>query len=454
MIVRSAKYLKDGEVSAELLEGVLREHAQHLARYKLLRDYYLGKTRVLGRERQPGLPNNKISHAFARYIVTLTVGYLVGQGVGYKAEDSQKEALARVMELYRLCDIGSEDVENARNAAICGKGVEYLCVGEDGRPAAYALSPENAFVVYEDDIRSRPLFGVYISHECDRDGQQGTLRVLTATQDSVSEYLSTKDGLLLLSRRPHFFGGVPMVEYWNDETETGDFEWVMSLIDAYDALQSDRLNDKDQFVDKLLVLTGCTLETDEEGRPPWLQLRMDKALCLPDGDASAQYLSGEMNESGNEILRKSLSDDIHKLSMVPDLSDVSFAGNVSGVAMKYKLMGLEQVTGMKQKWFTEGLKTRLKLFSSYLELRGEEPLDVNRVTALFTRALPENLSETARVVKTARDAGAMSTRTMVEMLHQNGDWDEGMIEREALEAKREAEQKELKKKEEGEWKTA
>ena len=48
----------------------------------------------------------------------------------------------------------------------------------------------------------------------------------------------------------------------------------------------------------------------------------------------------------------------------------------------------------------------------------------------------------------------MSTRTMVEMLHQNGDWDEGMIEREALEAKREAEQKTLKKKEEGEWKTA
>ena len=47
---------------------------------------------------------------------------------------------------------------------------------------------------------------------------------------------------------------------------------------AYDRLQSDRGNDKEQFTDKLLVLTGCTMDTDEEGRPPWLQLRLDKAL--------------------------------------------------------------------------------------------------------------------------------------------------------------------------------
>ena len=110
-----------------------------------------------------------------------------------------------------------------------------------------------------------------------------------------------------------------------------------------DLLQSDRVNDKQQAAEKLLVLTGCALDTDEQGRPPWLQLRMDKALCLPDGDAKAEYLSGHMDESGNEILRASLAQDIHKLSLVPDLSEKSFAGNLSGIALKYRLLGLEQL---------------------------------------------------------------------------------------------------------------
>ena len=440
MIVRNRKFLVEGEVTGELLDGVVKEHMVATGRYKRLKEYYLGKTDILRRARAPGLPNNRVSHAFARYIVTITAGYLVGQGIGYRADEAGREALERVMEAYRKGDISAVDIENARNAAIYGRGIEYIVPSDDREwPAAYALSPESAFVVYEDDVRHRPLFGMYLTRETDAAGQQGALRALVAGERDISEFAQEKDGFMLIRRYPHFFSGVPMVEYWNDENEKGDFEWVMSLMDAYDALQSDRLNDKDQFADKLLVLTGCTLETDEEGRPPWLQLRMDKALCLPDGEAKASYLSSEMDEKGNEILRKSLSDDIHKLSLVPDLSDVSFAGNVSGVAMKYKLLGLEQLTGMKQRWFTEGLKARLKLFADYMALRGGDRLDVSSVSPVFTRALPENLSETADMVRAAREAGAMSTRTMVEMLHSGEDWDEGMIERETREAKLEKE---------------
>ena len=405
------------------LTDILTEHAEGGERRRKLRNYYMGKNAVLSRVRPAGLPNNKTAHAFARYIVTVTGGYLIGSGITYKAPEEDRAALAELMKLYREADIPSVDVENARNAAIFGKGVELIIVPEDGfLPRAYALSPENAFVVYEDDIRHRPLMGVYVGGSRD-----GVTKVMTFTDSTVSEYVSDKGKLTLVSEKPHYFGRVPMVEYWNDENEKGDFEWVLPLIDAYDSLQSDRLNDKDQFADKLLVLTGCTLDTDENGRPPWLQLRMDKALCLPDENADARYLSGEMNESGNEILRESLEKDIHKLSMVPDLSDVSFAGNVSGVAMKYKLMGLEQLTNMKQKWFTEGLLERMRVIGGYLRLRGGNEPDTRRVSVTYNRALPENLTETASVIRTAREAGAVSTRTMVEMLHGGGDWDEKQI---------------------------
>ena len=80
-----------------------------------------------------------------------------------------------------------------------------------------------------------------------------------------------------------------------------------------------------------------------------------------------------------------LKEDIHKFSFVPDLSDKQFAQNLSGVAMRYKLMGLERMASVKERWFREGLRTRLEIYARILTLSGETALDASRVKAVFTR---------------------------------------------------------------------
>lgn len=194
-----------------------------------------------------------------------------------------------------------------------------------------------------------------------------------------------------------------MVEYWNGEDERGDFEGVMTLIDAYDRLQSDRVNDKSQFVDALLLLYGCTMETDERGRTPGQQLREDKLLALPDADAHAEWLCKQLDEADTEVLKRALAQDIHKLSLVPDLSDERFGGNESGVAMRYKLLGLEQLTRIKERWFREALRQRARLFSEFLALKGGPRLDVERLRMAFTRSLPVNSLEEAQTLQALKD---------------------------------------------------
>lgn len=157
---------------------------------------------------------------------------------------------------------------------------------------------------------------------------------------------------------------MPLTEYWNNACERGDFERVLPLIDAYDLLQSDRVNDKQQFADALLVLTGVmglTAPEDGDGRTPGERLRQDKTLALPDSTARVEWLTKETHESDADVLRRALSEDIHKFSMVPDLTDEQFAANASGVAMRYKLLGLEQLTGVKERYFREGLRCRVRL---------------------------------------------------------------------------------------------
>lgn len=431
MISRSREYLDDmGMPPIDMLRSVIYEHQVDMERMMKLKRAYDGNTEILRRQRRDGLPNNRIAHPYARYITAIATGYLIGQPVAYTMTDDN-ETLQAILDLFKRGSEAAENVEIARDQSIYGKGVEYVHIDED-MPHVTAIDPRNAFVVYSDTYDMEPLFGVYYIPKRKSDGSPDGWRVWVMSVRQIARYegMSIDDISSPAEVTDHYFGGVPLVEYWNDDNERGDFEWVLPLIDAYDKLQSDRVNDKEQFVDRLLVLTGAVLEEDEKGRAPMQQLREDHALQLPDSQSKAEYLTSEMHESDVEVLRAAIVSDIHKLSMIPDMSDQEFASNASGVAMRYKMMAFEQIIRIKERWFTEGLRTRLKLLINYLNLRGSAALDVSDIKITFTHALPANLQENAQIVQLAMASGAASLETAVKMLHSGDEWTNDDIDKE------------------------
>ena len=370
------------------------------ARLAKLHEYYVGLSSITKRLRTIGLPNNRLMHGYPAYIATMTSGYLIGDPVQYSSDDEQ--ALQAVQDAYSAADVGSIDAEIALNQAIYGRGVELVYADSQARPRTTALDPQNAFVVYADDAEGLPLFGVHRLTAVDSSGEVSTKRYTVYTPTDVVEYNVVKGYLgSETARSAHNFPYVPMVEYWNNSAQTGDFEGVISLIDAYDVLQSDRVNDKEQFADALLVLTGVVGFDAPEGdtRTAAQRLKQEGTLSLPDPQAKAEYLIKQMSESDTEILKDAIKSDIHKFSHVPDMTDEQFAGNSSGVAMKYKLLGLEQLTKIKERWFREGLRWRLRLFASFLSLKGKPALDADSVQMMFRRSLPVNDLEIAQMVQ-------------------------------------------------------
>lgn len=385
--------------------SLVAEHAGELSRLHTLRDYYEGRHPIRERRRMSGLPNNSLVHAFPRYICTMTAGYLIGSPVRYAAAGNEA-GLSALTDAFSRCAMDAVDAELARDAAVYGKGVELLFLDGAGRPRSAAVKPTQAFVAYTDDVEAAPLLGIRGTPVLRPDGTTDGWRFDVYTREMALAYRMKEpceEGFQApFSAARHFFGGVPMVEFWNGDDERGDFENAISLIDAYDFLQSDRLNDKQQFVDALLVLYGCTLETDAEGRTPGRQLREDKAIALPDENARAEFLCKQLNEADTEVLKAALNADIHKMCMVPDMTDANFAGNSSGVAMRYKLLGLEQLTRIKERWFREGLRERVRLYGRYLSMLGAPELDPEKVEFQFTRALPVNELEVAQTASELR----------------------------------------------------
>lgn len=381
-----------------LINDCIKQFNLQADRLAELHDYYVGVHAITGRVRTAGLPNNMLVHSYPRYIATVTSGYLIGDPVQYAGDN-----LDDLMDAYDAADVQSIDAQLAENTAIFGVGVELVYANKDAMPRTTAIDPENAFVVYDDTADGQPIFGVYRLMGVNSKGESYAKRIYVYTDTEIQEYTAEQGFAASLSNSvAHPFGIVPLVEYWNNSSQTGDFEHIISLIDAYDTLESDRINDKEQFADALLVLTGVVGFDAPTGdtRTAAQRLKQEGTLSLPDVGAKAEYLIKSMNEADTDILRSAIKSDIHKFANVPDLSDENFAGNASGVAMKYKLFGLEQLTKIKERWFREGLRWRLRLFSNFLSVKGKAKVDADQVSMTFRRSLPVNDVEIAQMVAT------------------------------------------------------
>jgi SPP1 family phage portal protein len=91
-----------------------------------------------------------------------------------------------------------------------------------------------------------------------------------------------------------------------------------------------------------------------------------------------------------------------------------FAGNVSGEAMKYKLMGLENIIGVKEAKFKKGLMRRIELLCNFLNISTNDLMLYTDIQPVFTRNKPQNETELANMVKSLY--GILSDETLISIL--------------------------------------
>lgn len=391
------------ELTPVLACKYISEHKTHTCkRYDKLERYYEGEHDILNREKRKVLANNRLVCNHARYISDTAVGYFAGNPVKY----SSGQDITPLLDLLKSADSDTQDIDLAQKASIFGVAYEFIYIGEDGKPRLYSPDPRQAFVIYDDTVEQKPVAGVYY-YELREGFSNKPTGYSVYLCDSVStRHFVTDTGFMVkgeVTEKPHGMNGVPLIEIYNNSTCSGDFEPVLSLIDAYNVLQSDRVNDKEQFVEAILLIKGYTLGDNNDEKSETYKAIRDNGLLELDTDGSAEWLTRQFDEASVEVLRKSLEQDIHKFANVPCMSDESFGGNASGVAMRYKLLGFEQITKIKERYFREGLKERLRLLCNVLVLTGAANIDSTDISIQFTRALPVNDVERAQLVSELRD---------------------------------------------------
>lgn len=392
---------KDTEITPELMCDYIELHNTKALRLNVLKQYYEAKHEILERRKKRSLANNRIVINHAKYISLISAGYMCGSPLTYQSKSDAD--LTELNDWIEDAEVSTQDMDLATDQSIFGLAYELGYIGEDDNGKAIlkltTVDPRNAFVVYENNVTYKPMAACYyypvtavktqeiIGYDCTVVTEKvkysfrinSSFKLNSAVEESINE-----------------FGMINLFEVYNNKDCQGDFEQQITLIDAYNKLMSDRLNDKEQFVEALMVLKGQTLGDTSDERSEMYQAVRDNGVIEIDPEGDISFLTRQLDEAGSEVLRKSIVEDIGRTSCVPQMLDDNFSGNSSGVALSYKFFPLDQVIKVKEKYFKECIKNRLRLYNRFRHLTGQAVIDVSDIKIRFKHILPANTLEEAQ----------------------------------------------------------
>lgn len=397
------KYHLKREFTPKDVLALVNKHKSNRGGYRTLLDYYLGKHDILFRTFKDGSkPNNQAVNNFAKLIVDTSTAYFLGEPVTYLCKD--KKFLDKVQEIQRDNYSIDVDAELGKMCSIYGHAYE-LHYMVDGVHKFKAVSPFNMFMCYSIGVDETPLCAVLYETHKDAITNEDITFVQVYTKDSILEFEANANEIKFPPIvTPHFFGRVPAIEYLANEERQGDFETVITLIDAYNLAVSDSINDIEYWNDAYLLLKNLDATTQED-----IDAMKENRVMLVDGEGDARFITKNVQDTHIENIKDRLTMDIHKFSQTPNLNDEQFATNLSGVAIKYKMLGLENKTAIKERKFTSSLITRVSLIRNILNLRGAN-FSFEYVEPVFSRNLPANLVELGDLVSKIR--GLVSDETL------------------------------------------
>ena len=422
-LIYSADYFDEENIDFKKVLKLIRKHKRDVVpTIKRNLDYYKGNHQILRRTKtDKSLPNNKTVCNHAKDIADTATGYFMSSALTFNCADENMD-IDKLTDMFDQADVDDTDHDNALDMSRCGCAFEYVYAKQDENILCTKnLDATNTFIVYDDTIEENELFAVYYNtiKDSTTNKQKVVADVLTKAHRYHFESDTQGKEITLAYTEDLNFGEIPVILYQNNKDCIGDYEQQISLIDAYNTLMSDRVNDKEQFLNSLLVLYGSRLAddvVDEQGVSEVSKalkvLKDNGFLELPEG-SKAEYIAKTFDEQGVEVLRKALKEDIYTLSHVPNMSDENFASNASGVAMEYKLLALENITATKERYYTKGIKKRIRLFCNYGSLLSISA-NASAVVPTFSRGLPKNLLELSQIITNLK--GFVSKKTLIQQL--------------------------------------
>ena len=374
-----------------------------LQRYK---NYYDGKQAILNKAyADASKPCSRTVINYCKNIVDSYDGYLATPGcISYRSEQDIDD----IMNILRYNDYAAEDADFLLNALIYGVAAELMYIDESGHTRFRLINPTTCFGVCDDSLTGDLLYFVRMYKVNDWD-ESNTYNVDVYSDYDVKHYtMNGANGYLsFVSEEPHYFSQCP-ANIFTLPDEKSIFDCIMSLQDAANELVSSEIDDYSAFCDAYLTLIGVDADVEDIA-----SMKENRVLVLPEG-AAAQWLTKNANDTQVENILKRIHESIYRIAQCPDFSSESFVGGVSsGIAIRYRLTGMETKAGKIEGEMKKALQRRVEIICGIASLKlGEEVF--RDISIDFKRNIPEDYTSIINMINSLK--GTVSDSTLLSLL--------------------------------------
>ena len=419
----------DASNVVRVLESALKVHAKNRADIVFLDRYHRGEQPILKRVKdvRPEICNRVVENRAAE-IVSFKVGYLMGEPVQYVARGGGR--ISRGIRVLNDCmhAVGKSalDQELAEDFTVCGTAYRLILpnpsFGQDEEAESpfdlFTLPVADTFVVYSNRVEREPLLGcTYAVRE--EDGQKKTVySVYTAdsyyeledgsgsgspppsvAMEATASPTGSVGGLKLVSAVPHALGHVPIIEYPAGRARQGGFEIVVPILDAMNAVASNRMDGIEQFVQALMMFKGVNISEED-----YKKLKDEGAILVPpDGDI--KYLVQELNQLQTQTLVDYMYNTALVICGMPNRNGGSSTSDTgAAVIMRDGWSDAEARAKKTEMVFKRSERRTLTLALRILRgmgvLKTAKPLKLSDIEIRFTRRNYENIQMKSQVLTT------------------------------------------------------
>jgi SPP1 family phage portal protein len=423
------------------------ERAQ-VKEFDKLWQYYLGaNTAIMGRKSPgPNEPDNKVPIPYGRKLIKSFTGYAYRpRYITYKpvdpktddkpdGEDVPEKKTATPAEVYigqlqETFNLNNEQLLTewaGRNTGIFGVAYELMYVDKSDKiqtqpvnsetsiiaePRFCKIDPREMILIYDYSLSPKKVVAIHF-YRLTTDHYKASVYYPDHIElyDRKREENSGKWTLISAGVEPNFFGEVPVIAYYFGDEMLSIIKPVLPLIDAYDALISDSMNESDKFAEAYLVMKDFGITDPTKKKEPGMfdralaNLKQKKVFEHVPKDAEISYLTKDVPTPQLQMMFERVVGEIHKQSHIPDFTGEKFAG-ASGIAIQRLLFDFENMVSSAEADFDLGLMERIRLITLLYGKAGRMVGTPDMISISHKRNIPDDLKQFADTALTMKNAG-------------------------------------------------
>lgn len=381
--------------------------------FKYLWDYYKGDQPIRYRKKVVRDDvNNPIVENHAWEIVRFKNGQTNGepiQCVSTRKEEKINKGVDRFNDYCKAAGKHAKDISSGEWTSATGTGFK-AAQRKQGAEIPFRIAvptPINTFIIYS-RYTEEPLLAV--QELKDEKGEQYKLCFSETHEYRIknSKLVEVQDGKgNLVKSKPHAFGGIPIVEYPNNQNRVSDIELVIDILDAINNMQSNRMDAIEQFVQSWVKFVNCDIDKET-----FQEMKMAGALVVKSNNnenrADVDIMTQELNQTEAQVAKDDLWDNALSISAIPTKQSNTGGDTQGAVQLRNGWDFSKQAARLKDP-YTEDAERRLNtvLLNIIRQEKGSEecPFGVMDYEVQISHSPTDNMQVKSQVFQMLVKAG-------------------------------------------------